>query len=51
MFKDRLKLVWSGCKIEKAIAPSAVVFVDFIEAFGQPLVTRLVAEFALVIKN
>ena len=51
MLENRFELIWSGCKIKKAIAASAVRFVDFVEAFGQALVTGLVAEFALVIKN
>ena len=51
VLENRFELVWSGRKIEKAIATRAVVFVDFIEAFGQPLVTRFIAELALVIKD
>src|SRR6266571_4473592 len=51
VLENRFKLVWSGCKIEQAIAAGAVVFVDFIEAFCQALVTSFVAELALVIKN
>ena len=51
MLEDRFELIWSSCKIEKAIAAGAVVFIDFIQAFGQALVTRLVVELALVVNN
>ena len=51
VLENRFELVRSSREIKKAIAACAIVFVDFIEAFGQALVTRLVVELALVIKN
>ena len=51
MLQNRFELVWRGCKIKKAIPAGTVDFVDLIKAFSQPLVTSLVVELALVIKN
>jgi len=51
VLEDRFELIWSSCKIEKAIAAGAVVFIDFIQAFGQAFVTGLVVELALMINN
>ncbi len=51
MLEDRFELIWSSCKIEKAIAAGAVVFIDFIQAFCQAFVTGLVVELAPMIKN
>src|SRR5438477_12964495 len=51
MLENRLELIGSSGKIKKAVATGAVVFVDFIEAFGQRLVARFVFELALMVKN
>jgi hypothetical protein len=51
VLENRFELIWSSCKIEKAIAAGSGVFVDFIQAFGQAFVTGLVVELAPMIKN
>src|SRR6266480_2552174 len=51
MLENRLELIGSSGKIKEAVAAGTMVFVDFIEAFSQCLVTRFVFELALMIKN
>ena len=51
MLQNRFELVGTSRQVKQAIPPSAVVFVDLAEAFAQPLVTSLVAELALMIKQ
>src|SRR5215475_2582741 len=51
MLENRLKLIGRSSKIKEAVAAGAVVLIDFIEAFGQRVVTGFVSELALVIKD
>src|SRR5437870_10671909 len=51
VLENRFELIRSGRKIKKAIAAGAMVFVDFIQAFGQSFVTRFVFKLTPMIKN
>src|SRR6185295_11399363 len=51
ILENWLKLIGSSGKIKEAIAAGAVVFIDFIKAFSQRLVTSFVLELALMIKD
>src|SRR5437762_12854093 len=51
VLENRFELVRTGRQVKETVAASAMAFVEFLETFGQPLITSFITKLALVIKN